>query len=182
MKVLVVIDMQVDFITGVLGTPQAREIVPNVLDKIAWARRNGYNIYFTKDVHGDNYLSTAEGINLPVPHCIKGSGGEEILPEFLEGIERPKIYEKQIFASTYLSSWLPFEYVVSGKEIDEVIFVGVCTDICVISNVLLLKAYLPGVKITVDAECCAGTTPEMHEKALDVMTVCQINVENRKEN
>lgn len=181
MKVLIVVDMQRDFVTGALGTEEARKIVPKVFEKIRWARMNGYRIIFTQDTHNENYLETPEGITLPVPHCIKGTEGHEIIPELVGDIENPDICQKTTFGSKSLCAELAFEYFIAGHEFDEVILIGVCTDICVVTNALLLKTDMPGIPITVDASCCAGTTPEMHQKALDVMRSCQINITNGDE-
>lgn len=178
MKVLVVVDMQNDFITGSLGTEEAQKIVPKVAEKIKWARMNAHRVVFTQDTHSENYLSTPEGKALPIPHCIVNTEGFEIVPELLDGIDNPNIFRKSTFGSRILSSDLAFECFIDGHKFDEIIFIGVCTDICVISNALMLKTYMPGIQITVDASCCAGATPEMHRKALDVMKNCQINIIN----
>lgn len=181
MKVLVVVDMQNDFVTGSLGTDEAKKIVPRVAEKIRWARMNAYRVVFTQDTHTENYLDTSEGKALPIPHCVVGTEGFDIVPELLYGIDNPDIFRKSTFGSRTLSSDLSFEYFIDGHQFDEVIFTGVCTDICVISNALMLKTDMPGIPITVDASCCAGTSPEMHRKALDVMKSCQINIINEGE-
>ena len=139
-KVLVVVDMQNDFITGSLGTPEAQAIVPKVVEKI---QEFGGTVLYTQDTHGADYLQTQEGRNLPVEHCIEGEDGWNFAP-----------------------------------DLEEIQLVGLCTDICVISNALLLKAFLPEVKLTVDASCCAGVTPESHQRALEAMKACQIEVVN----
>lgn len=169
MKLLAVIDMQNDFIDGALGTAEALGIVDKVAAKILEMRQNGAEIVFTRDTHGTNYLQTSEGIKLPVEHCIKGSNGWEI-SEKLE-IASSKIIDKPTFGSYELA-----EYAASIDGLDEIVIIGLCTDICVISNAMLLKAKLPEIKITVDSSCCAGVTPQSHSNALEAMKMCQIDV------
>lgn len=173
MKVLVVVDMQNDFITGSLGTPEAKAIVPNVKKKIEEAAKNGDIIVYTKDTHFQDYLDTKEGKKLPVEHCLIHSEGWEIPDELLPpvGYTNTETYEKYTFGSLLLPE------ILAHVECDEIELVGLCTDICVISNALLLKARLYNdVEISVDATCCAGVTPESHEAALKTMEMCQINV------
>lgn len=167
MKTLIVIDMQNDFVTGSLGTKEAQTIVPNVKRKIQEYYDRGDQIFFTRDTHYSNYLRTQEGQKLPVEHCISGTEGWEIV----DGLEVPNCthINKTSFGWDGWDDWYDFDY-------EEVELIGVCTDICVISNALILKAQFPEVKITVDASCCAGVTPELHEAALKVMRSCQINV------
>lgn len=171
-KALIVVDMQNDFVTGSLGTPEAKEMLPYLVEKLEEAiRKDSYDIIFTQDTHKEDYLDTQEGKFLPVEHCIKGSEGWEIVPELQKFIPHSRIVvEKKAFGSTRLPSLL--------KPYKEVEFVGVCTDICVISNALLLKAFYPEQLVSVDAECCAGTTPENHQKALEVMKNCQCKIYN----
>lgn len=169
MKVLCVIDMQKDFIDGALGTKEAVSIVENVKDKIALYRQNGDRVIFTRDTHPENYLETAEGKKLPVPHCIKGSDGWQI-SDALEVKDSPVI-DKITFGSYDLS-----DFVAATENLEEIEVIGLCTDICVISNALLLKAKLPEIKISVDSSCCAGVTPESHENALKSMAMCQIDI------
>ena len=164
MKTLIVIDMQNDFVTGSLGTKEAQAIVPNVKKKIQEYVNRGDQIIFTRDTHYSNYLETQEGKMLPVEHCIYDTEGWEIVDE-LEVMNC--IYVNK--TSFGWDGWLKLNY-------EEIELIGVCTDICVISNALILKAQFPEVKITVDASCCAGVTPELHEAALKVMRSCQINV------
>lgn len=176
MKVLIVVDMQNDFVTGSLGTKEAQNIVPKVKEKIKEYQENQDLVFFTRDTHYDsNYMSTQEGINLPVKHCINKTEGWQIVTDL------------QIADCLYLNKttfgwpcWdITFENVMNDKgiqEIDEIELVGVCTDICVISNALILKATFPEVKVTVDSSCCAGVTPELHKAALDVMRSCQVNI------
>lgn len=171
-KVLVVVDMQNDFIDGSLGTVQAQGIVSKVISKI-----KSYSadcIYATRDTHGEDYLESSEGKNLPVVHCVKGSKGWEIRPEVAEAMPQAVILDKPTFGSTELAKLLYRENEKEGLEIE---LVGLCTDICVVSNALLLKSFLPENRISVDASCCAGVTPESHEAALATMKMCQIMVE-----
>ena len=172
MKVLVVVDMQNDFITGSLGTPEAQAIVPNVKKKIEEAAKNGDLIVYTKDTHFHDYLDTMEGKKLPVEHCIYDSEGWQIPDELLPpvGYTNVETFEKFTFGSYKLVDFLAWNS-------DEIELVGLCTDICVVSNALLLKAKLYNTaEISVDATCCAGVTPETHEAALKTMEMCQINV------
>ena len=167
-KLLVVVDMQNDFVDGSLGTKEAKEIVANVVDKIKDAREEETDIIFTRDTHQENYLSTREGRKLPVVHCIEGTHGWEIV-----GALKPyvtKVLDKPTFGSTVLAHFA------SRREYTDIELVGLCTDICVISNALLLKAALPEANISVDASCCAGVTPESHEAALTTMQMCQIEI------
>lgn len=167
-KLLVVIDMQNDFITGALGTPEAKAIVKKVKARIDQAVKNKEGIAFTRDTHTKNYLNTQEGKQLPVEHCIRHTNGWEI--EKSLQVPAANVFDKDTFGSLDLAHYLlmnPYEAVE---------LVGVCTDICVISNALLIKAYLPELKITVNSSCCAGTTPENHENALRAMQQCQIEI------
>ena len=168
MKVLVVVDMQRDFIDGALGTPEAVAIVPAVIEKIRQYENSGDLIIYTKDTHYDNYMTTREGAKLPVPHCIKGTPGHDIPEEILRGHEL--VFEKLTFGSIELSAYL------ENIDFDEVELIGLCTDICVVSNALLIKARFPEREVTVDSLCCAGVTPETHTAALTTMKMCQINI------
>ncbi|MBO4914068.1 MAG: cysteine hydrolase [Oscillospiraceae bacterium] len=166
-NILVVVDMQNDFIDGALGTPEAAAIVPAVVEKI-----RGYdpwNIYLTRDTHYENYLETQEGRNLPVEHCIKDTPGWQLRTEVAEAAEGGTIIDKPTFGSVELASRLMVERAQEALEIE---VVGLCTDICVVSNALLLKAAMPEAPITVDAACCAGVTPEKHKAALETMRSC----------
>ena len=169
MKVLCVIDMQNDFIDGALGTAEATAIVGNVKDKIDSYRKNGDMVIFTRDTHYDNYMNTAEGAKLPMPHCIKDSDGWQI-SSALE-VADSVIIDKPTFGSVELGN-----YITALDNVEEIEVVGLCTDICVISNVLLLKANMPEITIKVDASCCAGVTPESHSNALSAMKMCQIEI------
>lgn len=175
MKTLIVIDMQKDFIDGAFGTKEAVEIVPRVKQKIAEYVSRGDEIIFTRDTHFENYLNIHEGKNLPVPHCIKGTEGWEI-PSDIDIPECEHI-DKITFGYT---AWdfAPADSNHIVRDFDEIEIIGLCTDICVVSNALILRALYPENEITVDASCCAGTTPKMHERALDVMRSCQIKITN----
>ena len=170
-KILIVIDMQNDFIDGALGTAEAVGIVEAVKEKIR--SYPAADVIATMDTHFDNYMQTQEGKYLPVPHCIRETAGWEIRPEIADLLKEAKIYEKPTFGSTQLAEDLK---AVAEKEEIELELIGLCTDICVVSNALLLKAQMPEVKISVDASCCAGVTPVKHEAALETMRSCQIQV------
>lgn len=171
-KALIVVDMQVDFVTGSLGTSEAQAIVPKFHKKLRQEKERGTRIIFTKDTHEEDYLDTQEGKKLPVRHCIRGTEGWEIIPELKEFAK--EVIEKPTFGSTRLPD------LVREEEVIE--FAGLCTDICVISNVLLMKAHFPEKVIQVDASCCAGVTVESHQNALSAMKMCQIDVlEAKKE-
>lgn len=170
MNVLVVVDMQNDFIDGALGTKEAQAIVPKVVDKI---KNFDGKVFFTRDTHEDNYMETQEGINLPVPHCLECTTGWELAPAIQELVENEPI-DKTTFGSVQLGMIL--EELDEDEIIESITFVGLCTDICVISNALIAKAFLPEVPIIVDSSCCAGVTPESHENALNAMKACQIKI------
>ena len=172
-EILVVVDMQNDFVTGPLGTPEARTTLPKVAEKV---KNFPDRVLFTRDTHEENYLESREGRALPVPHCIRGTRGWEICPE-LETLRKEEPVDKLTFGSTGLGEVLRAadQY---GEKIGKITLVGVCTDICVISNALLLRAFLPEAEIAVDAACCAGVTPESHQTALRAMKACQIAIEN----
>ena len=168
-KLLVVIDMQVDFITGALGTQEAQTIIPAVVQKIA---AFGGDVVYTRDTHGENYLDTAEGKKLPVVHCVRGTAGWQLHPQVeAAGAEKTVgIIDKPTFGSVELCSFA------AAGQYDAIELVGLCTDICVISNALCLKAQLWETPITVWRDCCAGVTPASHENALSAMTMCQIDI------
>ena len=171
-KILVVVDMQNDFIDGALGTSEAVAIVPRVEEKI---KSFDGKVLFTRDTHFENYMETQEGKNLPVPHCIKGTEGWQIRKE-LDVLRKTAPLDKLTFGSSELAQMLVSE---NEKEpIESITFIGLCTDICVISNAFTVKAFLPEVPLTVDASCCAGVTPDSHKNALSAMKICQITVEN----
>ncbi len=169
MKLLIVVDMQNDFIDGSLGILEAVAVVPKVAEKIRKYRDENSPVVFTRDTHDENYLKSMEGKNLPVVHCVKGSEGWKISSKLEVG--ESKVFDKPTFGSLALA-----KYVSSLENLEEIEIVGVCTDICVISNAILLKAAVPEVKITVDSSCCAGVTPRSHENALAAMKMCQINI------
>lgn len=172
MKVLVVVDMQHDFVDGALGSEAARAIVPKVAAKVKAYRDQGDYVICTRDTHEKNYLETQEGKNLPVPHCIRGTNGWQIL-EDLHCSDLPAV-DKVTFGSRLLPEIL--EKTFPGGSMESIELVGLCTDICVISNAMVLKAFFPEVPIVVDSACCAGVTPQSHENALEAMKVCQIKV------
>lgn len=172
-KYLIVVDMQNDFIYGPLGNEETQKIVPYVMEKI---KNFKGTIIFTKDTHHQDYLDKQEGKNLPIPHCIADSNGWELI-DGLEEIAKKrnfKIYNKETFGSVWLAKDLKSEN--SKQEIESIEFIGVCTSICVLSNALLCKAYLPEVPLIVDKKCCACVTPESHNAALTAMKMSQIKV------
>ena len=171
MNILVVIDMQNDFIDGALGTPEAVAIVPKVMVKMM--NFDGL-VLATRDTHGEDYLERQEGKKLPVVHCIKGTHGWEIKDEIQQLLISQPI-DKPTFGSEALGKVLK-DLNNDVEPIDSITLVELCTDICVISNAMLLKAFLPEVPIMVDASCCAGVTPESHERALEAMKACQIEI------
>ncbi|MBR4543355.1 MAG: cysteine hydrolase [Lachnospiraceae bacterium] len=166
MRALIVVDMQNDFIDGSLGTKEAVSIVPKVKKKIEEAQAEGREVIFTRDTHYDDYLETNEGKHLPVVHCVEESRGWEISEEL--DASASTIINKNTFGYT---GWTDFDF-------EEVELVGLCTDICVVSNALIIKALFPEIKVSVDASCCAGVTPEAHEAALVTMRSCQIEIVN----
>ena len=171
-KVLIVVDMQNDFIDGALGTKEALEIVPSVIEKIKTYENENSIIYYTMDTHFSDYLKTQEGMHLPVEHCIKDTIGWEIPKNILR--DNLNIIEKYTFGSTKL-----FEKLSEMKDqIESIELIGLCTDICVVSNALLAKANFLDIPVYVDASCCAGVTPKSHNEALNTMKMCQINVLN----
>lgn len=163
-KTLIVIDMQNDFIDMALGTKEAVAIVPKVNEKIESYAKNGDEIIYTRDTHAENYLNTPEGKKLPVPHCIKGTKGWEIADGLY--VEGSKVIDKPNFG---WPNW-------TEEDLEEVELIGLCTDICVVSNALIIKAAFPNAVVKVDKTCCAGVTPESHEAALITMKMCQIDV------
>ena len=177
-KLLVVVDMQKDFVTGCLGTQEAKEIVPKIKNYMNdFYKKNAspdfYYIAFTRDTHKENYLETQEGKNLPVTHCIENTEGWQIVPELqdIDKICHPYIFNKETFGSLELGKFI------KDGDFDEVQFCGVCTGICVISNALLTKAFAPETKVVVLEDLCACVTKESHETALKAMKTCQINID-----
>ena len=171
-KILIVVDMQKDFVDGALGSKEAVAIVDNVVNKI-----EGFDgdIIVTYDTHPQNYMETQEGKNLPVPHCIKGTDGWKLDAKVQSALDKKtyKAIEKPTFGSTELVEYIGANYNTDEAEIE---LIGLCTDICVVSNALLLKANFLEAKVSVDASCCAGVTPDSHNAALTTMKMCQINV------
>ena len=167
MRFLIVVDMQVDFISGSLGSAHAAAIVPNVVDKV---RSFDGKVIFTRDTHSENYFQTQEGKKLPVMHCVKDTAGWQICDELKSFADC--IIDKITFGSVDLPNLLN-KY---GEPIEEIELCGLCTDICVISNAMILKAAFPETRITVDGSCCAGVTMESHQTALDAMRAVQIEV------
>ena len=167
MKLLIVVDMQNDFIDGALGSPEALAIVPYVKEKI---ERFDGKVLFTRDTHFEDYMNTQEGSKLPVPHCIRGTEGWEIRSE-LEALRKTDAIDKITFGSKDLISVIQQE-----EQVESITFVGLCTDICVISNVMLVKAFFPEIPLAVDSKGCAGVTPESHQNALNAMKMCQVEI------
>lgn len=168
MKYLIVVDMQNDFTTGALGSSHAAGIIPKVLEKV---KSFEGKVIFTRDTHGTDYMDSQEGRKLPVVHCVKGTNGWEICDAL-------KPYAKTVVDKiTFGSMELPMILTSYGEPVEEITLCGLCTDICVISNAMILKAAFPEVKITVDANCCAGVTMESHRTALNAMSAVQIDIE-----
>lgn len=179
MKILIVIDMQKDFTTGVLGNPETAAAAGIAAEKIRAYRSegNGVPVIFTMDTHGEDYLETQEGKKLPIVHCVKNTDGWEIDPSVRAAAERTDIIlEKNSFGSLKLPKVIKETAADKFSEIDSIELIGVCTDICVISNAMILKAAFPDIPIIVDGNCCAGVTPESHDNALKAMASCQIEV------
>ena len=171
-RILIVVDMQKDFVDGALGSGEAVCIVPNVVKKI---ETFDGDVIVTYDTHSENYMETQEGKYLPVPHCIKGTDGWELDALVRSAIDKRscKIIEKPTFGSVELPEYIKENYNIDEIEIE---LCGLCTDICVVSNALIIKANFPEIKVSVDAGCCAGVTPDSHKAALTTMKMCQINV------
>lgn len=170
-ELLIVVDMQNDFIDGALGTPEAQDIVERVVQEIE--KYDAHNIIATRDTHKKDYLNTQEGKQLPVPHCIMGTQGWQIHPKVQQALRGALVLDKPTFGCIPLA-----EQVAQMAQAEPVgiTLVGLCTDICVVSNALLLKAYLPQAPIRVIADCCAGVTPQSHQAALQTMKMCQIQI------
>lgn len=182
MKILICIDMQNDFVNGSLGTKEAERVVPYVVNKINTYRENDNDniIIFTQDTHSKSYLSTFEGEKLPIPHCIKKTNGWEFTYGIHTKVDENKdyIFEKGTFG---LNRWKDIISSISfnnGYKLESIELCGLCTDICVISNALIIRSSFPSIPIIVDAKCCAGSTPEKHLAALEVMKSCQIDIIN----
>ena len=170
-KILIVVDMQNDFIDGALGTPEAQAILTDVVNVIKTYEEE--NIIATRDTHPEWYMETQEGKNLPVIHCVQGTYGWELNPDVANALEGAEVIDKPTFGSTQLAERLVS---MAKQEKLEITLVGLCTDICVVSNALLIKAFLPEIQVNVIASCCAGVTPESHEAALKTMAMCQIRI------
>ena len=168
-ELLIVVDMQNDFLTGALGTKEAQEILPAVNEKI----RNAERVIYTLDTHTDDYLSTQEGQNIPVEHCMKGTWGHALADGLVQRDDALRI-EKPTFGSVELGQKV--RELEKNGEIDSVELIGVCTDVCVITNALLIKSFCPQLPVSVDAACCAGVTPQAHETALAAMRACQVEI------
>ena len=183
-NILIVVDMQNDFVTGALGTPEAQAIVPKVVEKIkSWKG----DVLYTRDTHHENYPETQEGKHLPVKHCLQGTWGWQLVDEVdamiadEQMVEATPIYDKHTFGSYYLMEDLRETLLPqSDTEVNSITLVGLCTDICVISNAILCKTALPEVPVIVDASRCAGVTPESHKNALAAMKMCQIEIVNEE--
>ena len=183
MKVAIIIDMQNDFVTGPLGSQEAQAIIPRMLSYLKECAEDGTDVLFTRDTHTEDYMNTAEGKKLPVPHCIFGTPGWEIIPELLDvyaaefGDGLVPI-NKPTFGSTQLAEevlWM-YNHMVDSDDVLEIELCGVCTDICVVSNALMLKAFVPEAKISVRANLCAGTSVAAHTRAIETMKSCQIDI------
>lgn len=170
-KILLVIDMQNDFINGALGTSEAEAIVGRVAEEIR--KYPTENVIATRDTHTENYLNTQEGWKLPVVHCVRGTPGWELHPEIAAALKGAAVIDKPTFGSKELAEKL---FLLSEQDDLEVTLAGLCTDICVVSNALLIKAFLPETPVRVIADCCAGVTPESHQSALNTMRMCQIEI------
>ncbi|MGN0579231.1 MAG: cysteine hydrolase family protein [Ruminococcus sp.] len=178
MKILIMIDMQNDFLTGTLGNPETAAVLSNVCSKVEeYLKSGGFPLVYTMDTHGDNYSDTQEGKKLPVPHCIDGTEGWE-LPKKLKSIigENAVCIKKNTFGARELPGILKKIESEAEEKISEIELIGVCTDICVISNALLIKAFYPELPVIVDSSCCAGVTPQSHLNALEAMKMCQIEI------
>lgn len=171
-KILLVIDMQNDFIDGALGTPEAAVIVDDVVAEIE--KYPPSDVFATRDTHAENYLDTQEGKNLPVVHCVRGTPGWELNPKIAAALRNAVIIDKPAFGSKELAELMAQ----LAREDDlDITLIGLCTDICVVSNALLIKAFLPETPVRVISACCAGVTPESHQAALKTMQMCQIQVQ-----
>lgn len=170
-KILLVIDMQNDFIDGALGTKEAEGVVDRVAEEIG--KYPSHDVFATRDTHGADYLNTQEGKNLPVPHCIQDTPGWELNPRIAAALGDAQVLDKPSFGSVELARLMAR---LALEEQLDITLVGLCTDICVVSNALLLKAFLPETPVSVIADCCAGVTPESHDAALKTMAMCQVRI------
>ena len=173
-KILIVVDMQNDFVDGALGSAEAQAIVKPAAEKIRACREAGYTLIATLDTHDKDYLNTSEGKKLPVAHCVRGTQGWQLNPEIREALGECMQIEKITFGSVDLPAAVARE--AEGAEKLTIELIGLCTDICVVSNALILKAHFVDADMKVHASCCAGVTPAKHEAALETMRSCQIDV------
>ncbi|MDO5332192.1 MAG: isochorismatase family cysteine hydrolase [Bacillota bacterium] len=172
-SLLLVVDVQNDFIDGSLGSKEAISTLPNIIKKVK--NFNG-DVVFTRDTHDENYMSSQEGKNLPVVHCVKNTNGWQLADE-LEAFRKDnncKVFDKPTFGSVECAEYI--KELFDNKKVDEVTLIGYCTDICVVSNALIIKAMMPELKLKVDSKCCAGVTPQKHNSALETMASCQIEI------
>ena len=185
MKILCLVDLQNDFIDGTLGSAEAQAIVPRIVEKLNnYSDKSNVLVLMTKDTHNNSYLDTLEGAMLPVPHCIENTPGWSINKDIKKAVKAnrflsyssDKIINSRVYKNTFGSDDLREFFEMFKDKIESIEFVGLCTDICVVSNVLMARQTLPNTEIYVDASCCAGVTPEKHQAALEVMKSCQINV------
>lgn len=178
-KIVVLVDIQNDFVNGSLGSPEAEAIVPKVIDYLKTLKKGDY-IFSTFDTHFEGYLETPEGKKLPIEHCVYHQHGwfqpDELSQSISDAFINQNVFKSMFKKYTFGSVELARTIFSLEDKIDEVVFMGLCTDICVISNVLMVKAFCPALKISVKADCCAGVTPEKHEAALEVMRSCQIDI------
>ena len=172
-KVLFVIDMQVDFVTGSLENEAAQKIVDKIAEKVRTYQAAGHFVFFTRDTHGESYLETQEGRLLPVEHCIEGTEGWQIVEGLRAFSTKENTLDKGSFGSLELPKWV---FKKTDGDFDEMEFCGVCTDICVITNAMVMKSAFPEITVTIDSSCCAGVTPESHQTALNAMAACQMNI------
>lgn len=172
-KLLLVIDMQKDFVTGALANKEAEKIIGPIAGKIEAYRENQNPVFFTRDTHGEDYMETQEGRLLPVPHCKKDTDGWQIVDQLRPYAGEENVLDKPVFGCLQLPQWIAEKLGCAPKEIE---LCGVCTDICVISNAMILKAAFPETVVTVDGAFCAGVTPESHQTALEAMKACQVIV------
>lgn len=185
MNVLVLVDLQNDFIDGSLGSPEAQAIIPRIVDKLNNIKdKSNTLVLYTKDTHYDDYLDTLEGSILPIKHCIENTPGWSINKDIERAVKSnrflsyssDKIINSRVYKNTFGSDDLRDFFVKFADKIESVEFCGLCTDVCVVSNALITRMVLPDTEITVDSSCCAGTTSDKHKAALEVMKSCQINV------
>lgn len=180
-KLLIVVDMQNDFIYGTLGTPEAQQIVPNVISEIEeYNKDDDSYVLYTQDTHFSDYLQTQEGKKLPVVHCVKPTKGWQIPDDIAEALSVKGIGVEKTSFGIVAERDLPHDIYRIIRDVKSIKIIGVCTDICVVSIALILKAYHPEIPIIVDAACCAGTTPEKHKAALQVMKSCQVEIINEE--